>query len=135
MVVPISGAVTHPPDAIDQGQIEYLMSIGDFSFVCSMIEGFFEDVGQTLEPLRQAAASNDVRAFRFCAHAFKSSGNNMGAKQLAALCSKLEKVTEPDFAEHRYAYLEKIEAELGRATEALNALLESSYPPAMLNQR
>ena len=135
VVVPISGAVSHPPDAIDQGQIEYLMSIGDFSFVSSMIEGFFEDVGQTLEPLRQAAASNDVRAFRFCAHAFKSSGNNMGAKQLAALCSKLEKVTEPDFAEYRYAYLEKIEVELGRATEALNALLESSYPPAMLNQR
>lgn len=131
VVVPIKGAATQQSDAIDQAQIEYLMSIGDLNFVTSMIEGFFEDVGQTHEPLRKAVENNDVRAFRFCAHAFKSSGNNMGAKQLTALCGKLEKVTEPDFAEHRYAYLAKIEAELTRATQALNLLAVENHQTAV----
>jgi len=135
VVVPFNSATAPSPDAIDQVQIDYLKSIGDSSFVTSMIESFFEDVEQTHEPLRNAVEGNDVHAFRFCAHAFKSSGNNMGAKQLAALCGKLEKVTEPDFTEHRYAYLSKIEAELVRATEALNALSANSCQSSVSKQR
>ncbi len=135
VVVPFSGASPVTPDAIDQSQIDYLMSIGDSRFVESMVEGFFEDVEQIREPLRLAVQNGDVREFRFYAHAFKGSGNNMGAKQLAALCGKLEKVTEPDFAKHRHAYLEKIECELARAIEALKTLHVSNYSDAAVNQR
>ncbi len=135
VVVPFSGMLPVTPDAIDQAQLDYLTSIGDSHFVASMIEGFFEDIEQIQGPLRSAVENGDVREFRFCAHAFKSSGNNMGAKQLAALCGKLEKVTEPDFAEHRHAYMEKIEYELARATQALKALPVSNYPHAAAKQR
>ncbi len=135
VVVPFNGPPSVMPDPIDQSQIEYLRSIGDSRFIASMVEGFFEDVEQLREPLRRAVQNGDVREFRFCAHAFNSSGNNMGAKHLAALCGKLEKVTEPDFAEHRHAYLEKIENELARATVALKALHVSDYPDAAVNQR
>lgn len=135
VVVPFCGAPSVTPDAIDQTQIDYLMSIGDSRFVASMVEGFFEDVEQIRDPLRLAVQNGDVQEFRFCAHAFKSSSNNMGAKHLASLCGKLEKVTEPDFAEHRHAYLEKIEYELARATEALKSLPVSDYPDAAVNQR
>ncbi len=135
VVVPLHCALPPIPDAIDPAQFEYLMSIGDANFVAGMIDGFFEDVEHTAEPMRKAVENNDVRKFRFCAHAFKSSGNNMGAKYLAALCGKLEKITEADFAEHRHAYLEKIEYELDRALSALNSLRALNTGNAAVNQR
>jgi two-component system, sensor histidine kinase RpfC len=121
-------------DAIDAGQLDYLMSIGDSAFVQSMIEGFFEDVDQTLKPIRSAVANSDVKEFRFCAHAFKSSGNNMGAKHLADLCGRLEKVTEPEFAEHRFAYLNKVESELDEVMSALRKLLVEEQNPIPVNR-
>ena len=135
IVVPLRSASPAIPDAIDPTQFQYLMSIGDANFVAGMIEGFFEDVEQIVEPLRKSVFSNNVREFRFCAHAFKSSGNNMGAKYLAALCGKLEKITEADFADHRHAYLEKIEYELNRATSALDSLKVSDTSNAAVSRR
>jgi two-component system, sensor histidine kinase RpfC len=126
VVVPISGRPTIASDAIDPVQLDYLMSIGDRAFVLGMIEGFFEDVEQVVGPLRLSVANNDVSEFRFCAHAFKSSGNNMGAKPLAELCGRLEKITEADFAEHRFVYLDKIERELADVTDALNGNIGAS---------
>jgi two-component system sensor histidine kinase RpfC len=104
---------------IDKDQIQYLLSIGDHAFVNAMIEGFIEDVEQTLGPLRKAVAEGDVSEFRFCAHAFKSSGNNMGARSLSRLCGRLEKVSEADFLEHRFAYLQEMEQETATAVDAL----------------
>ena len=119
VVIPISRESRPESDAIDPVQLEYLMSIGDTAFLQSMIEGFLEDVGQTIPPLRMAVEDNDVAAFRFCAHAFKSSGNNMGAKRLADLCGRLEKVTEADFVDQRLVYLDRIETELQMAVASL----------------
>lgn len=127
VVVPFAGAKIAVPEAIDQVQLEYLHSIGDSAFVSSMIDGFFQDIEQIQGPMRRAVEQNDVAEFRFCAHAFKSSGNNMGAKYLAALCGKLEKITESDFAEHRHAYIEKIDREVARAGDALKSLGIAPY--------
>lgn len=106
---------------IDKDQIQYLLSIGDQAFVDTMIEGFVEDVEQTLGHLRKAVADGDVSEFRFCAHAFKSSGNNMGARSLSRLCGRLEKVSEADFLQHRFAYLQEMEQEAATAVDALHS--------------
>ncbi len=135
VVVPFNGGRTAVPDAIDQTQLEYLQSIGDSTFVAGMIESFFQDVEQIQGPMRKAVEDNDVGQFRFYAHAFKSSGNNMGAKYLAAYCGKLEKVNEADFAEHRHAYLDKIEHEVSRATVALKSISMGAVFGAAINQR
>ncbi len=133
VVVPISGLSPSAVDAIDSAQIDYLMSIGDGAFVRGMIEGFFQDVDETLGPLRQAVDLGKVQDFRFYAHAIKSSSNNMGAKKLAELCARFEKITEADFDEHRFAYFEKIEIELSKVIEALQALITQipDQQPAM----
>jgi two-component system sensor histidine kinase RpfC len=120
-VAPIFGDVPSAGAPIDKDQIQYLLSIGDQAFVNTMIEGFVEDVEQTLGPLRKAVAEGDVSEFRFCAHAFKSSGNNMGARSLSRLCGQLEKVSEADFLEHRFVYLQKMEQEAATAVDALNS--------------
>jgi two-component system sensor histidine kinase RpfC len=118
-VAPISEHIAPAGAPIDDDQIQYLRSIGDQAFVNRMIEGFVEDVGQTLDPLRKAVAEGQVSEFRFCAHAFKSSGNNMGASALSRLCGQLENVSEADFFQHRFIYLQKMEQEAARAVDAL----------------
>lgn len=137
VVVPFSASAQAHSAVIDAGQLDYLMSIGDSVFVQSMIEGFFEDIDKTLDPLRKSVADGDVAEFRFCAHAFKSSGNNMGVKRLATLCERLEKITEADFNEHKHVHLDKIEREVGNAVEALNELVQqqdASIPKLRLKQ-
>lgn len=128
IVVPFSRSAKILSDAIDATQLGYLRSIGDSSFVQSMIEGFFEDVAQTLKQLRAAVTDCCVTEFRFCAHAFKSSGNNMGSKRLSELCGRLETISEADFIEHRHVYFDKVEREVKQAIEALNELAEAHDP-------
>lgn len=120
-VASIFGNIPAAGAPIDHGQIQYLLSIGDHAFVNAMIEGFVEDVEQTLGPLRKAVAEGDVSEFRFCAHAFKSSGNNMGARALSRLCGQLEKVSEADFFQYRFIYLQQMEQEAATAVDALKS--------------
>lgn len=102
------------PSSIDPKHLDYLYSIGDHAFVASMFEGFEEDAVECHEAMERAIANADPEGFRFAAHAFKSSGNNIGASQLAAMGATLEKITEADFEMNGRDYLAKIEAELVR---------------------
>jgi two-component system, sensor histidine kinase RpfC len=124
IVVPITRATHVESEVIDPTQFEYLMSIGDDAFVLDMVDGFFQDADETMEPIRQSVHHRTIQDFRFYAHAIKSSSNNMGAIALADLCGHLEKITESDFDENRFVYLEKIEAEFARAMDALKLLTQ-----------
>jgi two-component system, sensor histidine kinase RpfC len=105
--------------AIDPAHMDYLKSIGDDIFVAGMVESFFDDIAECRATLMKSVEERDPALFRFAAHAFKSSANNIGALQLAALCGKLERVTEADFDAQRTDYVQRIENELQRATDAL----------------
>ena len=131
VVVPISRDAVSAGDVIDGAQIQYLRSIGDQAFVNTMIDGFLEDIGQTLEPLQCAVKSGDVAEFRFCAHALKSSGNNMGARSLSRLCGPLEKITEVDLAQNGPEYLARIEKEITRTVAALKTDFYTGEVPAI----
>lgn len=121
VVVAIDPAARKAGAAIDPAQIDYLKSIGDDAFVSGMIEGFFEDVEESIGPMRQSVDNSNVQEFRFCAHAFKSSANNMGATTLSSLCGKLEKITESEFALDGRDHLARVEAEIARACEELRS--------------
>jgi two-component system sensor histidine kinase RpfC len=118
-------------EAIDRNQIQYLHSIGDQAFVNTMIEGFLEDVEQTLEPMREAVKVGNVSEFRFCAHAFKSSGHNMGAAALTRLCAQLEKISEADFSEHGKHYLDQMEHHIASAVTALKTEIYTGNQPKL----
>ena len=126
IVVPLKPVADTQATAIDPTQMAYLRSIGDDKFVTGMIEGFFEDIEQSIGPMRSSVERHDVKEFRFHAHAFKSSANNMGASALAVLCEKLEKLTEADFLEHGRFFLQKVEYELDRVTEELSPSSQST---------
>lgn len=124
VVVPIDSA-TKPiagPAAIDAGHIAYLNSIGGSDFMAAMIDGFIEDSKESNAQMANAIGQKDPALFRFAAHAFKSASNNIGALQLAALCSRLEKITEAEFNDKGRVYLEQVERELDRAKAGLSTI-------------
>jgi len=63
----------------------------------SLCESYTEDVDKLLVDLSRSVQQDDLEAFRFAAHAIKSSAANIGATQLFSLCGHLEKITAPDF--------------------------------------
>lgn len=124
VVVPIGKkADDAQTSAIDPAQIAYLYSIGNEAFVQNMLDGFFEDITEIEAKVKIAVAQKDVAAFRFCAHAFKSSANNIGATMLSTICDKYEKVTEGEFIMEGKSYLEKIVTELDRVKIVLHEQL------------
>jgi two-component system, sensor histidine kinase RpfC len=124
-VVALQPTASGKPSSIDKAQIKYLLSIGGNDFVVAMIGSFREDIDETLTSIGKALADDDVHQFRFCAHAFKSSANNIGASRLAAIGNKLEKITETEFNEMGANYLHKIESELASVQTALDAELQT----------
>ncbi len=95
--------------AIDQTQLDYLLSIGDEAFVQSIIETYLEDASQILIAFKKSVEDDSVEDFRFHAHAFKSGAANVGATYLVETCAKLEVISEPEFKSRRFIYLAKVE--------------------------
>jgi two-component system, sensor histidine kinase RpfC len=126
IIVPFTPTACAETNAIDPEQMAYLHSIGDDAFVHGMIESFFDDINGTIDDMRQSVEAIDVHQFRFCAHAFKSSANNIGASTLGLICGKLEKITEGAFTQNRFSELRAVEAELLRVESDLRALSPSS---------
>ena len=116
--------------AIDSAHLNYLASIGDASFIGSMIEGFLEDSQESSATMQRAIENNDPALFRFAAHAFKSASNNIGALQLSALCARLEKVTEAEFGEKGNTYFAQVTQELNRAKNELATVAVSTTAKA-----
>lgn len=113
---------TGEANAISAEHIAYLQSIGGADFMAGMIEGFIEDSMESSASMQKAVADNDPALFRFAAHAFKSASNNIGAAQLSALCSRLEKITEAEFGEKGSHYFTQVEQELGRVKAELGSI-------------
>ncbi len=83
--------------ALDPAQIESLLDMGGEEFLASLCDSYCEDVEELLVDLEKAARDQDLEAFRFASHAIKSSAANLGAKNLALLCGKLERIAAPEF--------------------------------------
>jgi len=118
--------------AIDMEQIDYLLSIGDHNFLGSMVQGFMDDTGESLPLFVKSIDDADIEAFRFCAHAFKSSANNIGAKKLAILCGELEFITQEEFESSGAQYIEKVQRELENARQGLQEIAAKQGPKEQL---
>ena len=118
-----------PPLAIDRTQIDYLLTIGDQSFVDEMIESFFNDAAESLDAMQKSVVENDLNQFRFAAHALKSCSGNIGAVILASLCGKLEKITEYEFTDKAPLH----EASVLKAFENVKASLQP-YKSGLITQ-
>lgn len=115
-----SNSTDHPSPPIDLDKIDYLKSIGDETFVQSIIDAYVEDTANIMIDFDKSIKDCNVEEFRFQAHAFKSGANNVGATKLSQMCGKLEVITELEFSERRFEYLEQIGHEVARITSFLS---------------
>jgi len=111
-----SGSAGDPSPPIDVKQMDYLRSIGDESFVQSIIEAYVDDTLDIMIAFNKSVEQSDVEDFRFQAHAFKSGANNVGATKLAQMCGHFEVITEAEFTKRRFEYLARAEEEVSRIT-------------------
>lgn len=129
IVVPLSAAAsgdTQP--VIDPAHLDYLRSIGDDDFVAEMIESFFSDAAESKQILQLSLAQGDPAQFRFAAHALKGCSNNIGATLLAALCAKLEKITEGEFHERGTMHAQAVSSQYDLVAQSLRDTVYSGEP-------
>ncbi|WP_417621519.1 response regulator [Parasphingorhabdus sp.] len=107
--------------AVDPAQLDYLLSIGDESFVQSVVEAYLQDADEILIAFRKSVHDESIDDFRFHAHAFKSGASNVGANRLVETCAILEVITEQDFMDRRFEYLTKVD----RQVSDIRACLEN----------
>ena len=112
---------------VDSKQLQYLKSIGDDDFIQSIVDAYLEDTDEIFRAFRQSVKSADVAEFRFHAHAFKSGANNIGATKLSEICGRLEVISEHDFEEARFVYLEKVEHEINKIKKYLTNDIASGF--------
>jgi two-component system, sensor histidine kinase RpfC len=118
-VAPISSDELTEKSSIDATHIGYLRSIGGDVFVADMIESFVEDARECLATMQNAIDNGDADQFRFSAHGFKSSSNNIGAMRLSSICARLENVSDANFCVDRLTFLENVESELSNVLDNL----------------
>ncbi len=111
-----SGSAGDQSPPIDVKQLDYLRSIGDESFVQSIVNAYVEDTLDIMVAFSKSVEQSDVEDFRFQAHAFKSGANNVGATKLAQMCGHFEVITEAEFTKRRFEYLARAEEEVSRIT-------------------
>mgnify|MGYP002780453393 CR=1 FL=1 len=107
--------------ALDPAHLDYLRTIGDQAFVDDMVHSFLQDADESLQMMDNAVRGNDTAQFRFSAHGLKSCSNNIGATGLAALCARLENITESEFHARGPQHFRAVEQLLERVKAALAA--------------
>jgi CheY-like chemotaxis protein/HPt (histidine-containing phosphotransfer) domain-containing protein len=120
-------------DAVDAGAIETLRSMdsGDEGFIGKIIELFLSDLTERVAALKAATQIRDGHALKAIAHALKGSCGHFGARNLAALCRKMEQIGVQQPVGDPTETLSQLEAEADRVRIALQAVQRTSLPNSM----
>jgi len=87
-----------------------------------LIDTFVQDSTDRISTLRQVIQGTDADLIRRAAHSFKGSSSNIGALQLSALCSALEKKALEKRLEALDVDLDSIEKEFAQVQVLLRSL-------------
>jgi CheY-like chemotaxis protein/anti-sigma regulatory factor (Ser/Thr protein kinase) len=100
---------------------------GESDIVADVIALFLAEATPRMEAIRDAAAKGDLATAGRTAHTLKGSAGHLGAKTLAARCSRLEEKVRAGAPFNSAVLVAAIEEELGRVHAAL--ALEQRRPP------
>jgi two-component system sensor histidine kinase RpfC len=125
-IKPIENPRSQP--ALAQEQIDYLQSIGGDDFLRAVLEGYLEDTSTVLAQFQMSVENDDVKDFRFHAHAFKSSAGNIGARTLYDYCATLEVIPEADFVNRGKLHLQKVIEQVEQIETEIRTILHDSNP-------
>jgi HPt (histidine-containing phosphotransfer) domain-containing protein len=90
----------------------------DFSL---LVDTFIQDSSSRIATLRQLVQGNDADLIRRTAHSFNGSSSNLGALQLSALCSAIEKKALAGNFNGLAADLAELENEFAKVEQSLRS--------------
>jgi HPt (histidine-containing phosphotransfer) domain-containing protein len=119
---PAAPALTPAP--LDEKTLDQIRELqrGVPNLLAKVAEMYLENSAMLLDELRGCFAAKDVEGIARCAHAFKSTSFNMGAKDLAELCEGLENFAQQGQVDAAKSAFERVVHEHGRVALALEAL-------------
>lgn len=128
---PIEGEIPAPHSCLDPAVIAGLRDLrepNEPDSLTELAELFIKDGRTRLSRLERALADKDAAAAAANAHTLKGSANNLGARQMAALCGSLEMAAKSlDLGEAANILLE-LKGEFQRVEQALRAEMVPSDP-------
>jgi HPt (histidine-containing phosphotransfer) domain-containing protein len=114
-------ADSHPSGVLDRDAILERVG-GDVEFLQELAGIFVEDCPKLLEGIRSAISSGDARGLEHAAHTLKGSVSNFGAERARAAACRLEMLGRTGDLTPAPEACSALEREIGRFTDALNAL-------------
>lgn len=115
-----------------------LRDVGD-DLVARAARIFLDQKASWAIEMRRALSAGDARTFHRAAHSLQGSSGTLGARRLAALCSRLIDLARADRLAECAAPLRAVEEELERVEGALRQLLaepgRAELPPTALPRR
>jgi HPt (histidine-containing phosphotransfer) domain-containing protein len=73
-------------------RLQELVQETDFEFVIELIDIYINETPKQIQAIASALAAQSPSSLTIAAHTLKGSSLNLGAKQLGALCLKLEEI-------------------------------------------
>lgn len=95
--------------SLEEAQVE-----GEPDLVVELIDLYTEDAPRRLAAIRRAWAAGDLAALSWAAHGLKGSSASLGARQVATLCDKLERLSGTELLRGGEMLLTCLELEFAR---------------------
>lgn len=108
------------PPPVDAQMLADLAALGGAGFVARVVREFVEEAEGTIASLERAATARDIDRFRADAHALCSSGSNVGATALRAVCDPWQHMRPSDLAGAGPELVARLRQEWQRTRDALD---------------
>ena len=122
LVPGLAGVVGTAGDAVDMevlNAFEELQEDHESDLIVELIDLYLTDAPQRLLAIREAAFANEWLLLKRAAHNLKGSSANLGIRQVAETCRKLEGTDYELSTESVEKLLQQLDHEFARASEAL----------------
>jgi len=122
LVPGLAGVVGTAGDAVDMevlNAFEELQEDHETDLIVELIDLYLTDAPQRLLAIREAAFANEWLLLKRAAHNLKGSSANLGIRQVAETCRKLEGTDYELSTESVEKLLQQLDHEFARASEAL----------------
>jgi HPt (histidine-containing phosphotransfer) domain-containing protein len=116
------GQSSESESRFDLAALQELRTLGESigpEFLPELVDLFVHDTELLLIELREAMAAHDGVAVGRIAHNIKGGGGQLGARQLALSCSRLERAADLDFRSVNHTDLHEVEMDYVELRQAL----------------
>jgi len=122
LVPALAGVVRMTSDAVDMellNAFEELQAAGETDLIVELIDLYLTDAPQRMLAIREAALATEWLLLKRAAHNLKGSSANLGIRQVAGICRKLEGTEYEHSTKSVGELLQQLDDEFARANEAL----------------